>query len=252
MNAIPRVRAYDSQSAAYHDAFQVFLACTDQKRNARRWLDALVERLPQRRAFIDAGAGNGQVTAWYADKFGHTIAIEPSPTLSADLRRTCPSAHVLPVTILDAQPKLSADLILCAHVLYYIDRGEWLPALERLASWLSREGVLVVALQNHETDCMKLLESFHGQRFDLSAAAREFSERYGMDYDTELQLVPSLVIPPDAAAAYTVAEFMLNLLPMRDPPPRSALEEYLAAHSQSAEGVICLSCHQDFLVVRRK
>ncbi len=252
MNESPRVRAYDSQSTAYHDAFQVFLACTDQKRNARRWLDALVEMLPGRGVFIDAGAGNGQVTAWYADKFERTIAIEPSPTLGADLRRNCPTAQVLPMTILDAQPGPEADLVLCSHVLYYLDRSEWLPTLERLASWLSRDGALVVALQNHETDCMKLVNAFHGRRFDLSALSREFAAKHSADFSADLQHVPSQVMPQDEAAAYTVAEFMLNLLPMRDPPARRALEEYLATHFKSPEGVFRFSCHQEFLLVRRK
>ena len=92
MNDVARVRVYDSQSVASHQAFQVFLEHTDQKVNARRWLDALVQTLPVRRAFLDAGAGNGQVTAWFLEQFERTIAIEPSPSLSAELRRTCPGA----------------------------------------------------------------------------------------------------------------------------------------------------------------
>ena len=46
MTDVLKVRSYDSQSVAYHDAFQVFLACTDQKINARRWLEQLVQKLP--------------------------------------------------------------------------------------------------------------------------------------------------------------------------------------------------------------
>ena len=63
MTDVARVRVFDSQSVAYHEAFQVFLAHTDQKLNARHWLDGLVQGLATRRLFIDAGAGNGQVTA---------------------------------------------------------------------------------------------------------------------------------------------------------------------------------------------
>src|SRR5262245_31401939 len=115
MNQIERVRAYDSASEAYHQAFQVFLDHTDQKANARRWLDSLVHSLPVRRVLVDAGAGNGKVTAWFLDQFEHTIAIEPSPSLCADLRQSCPSAEVLPLTILEAQPGVPGDLILCSH-----------------------------------------------------------------------------------------------------------------------------------------
>lgn len=251
MTDVSKVRSYDSQSVAYHDAFAVFLACTDQKINARRWLDQLVETLPERRVFIDAGAGNGQVTAWFTDRFQRTIAIEPSPSLNADLRQSCPKADVLPMKLLEARPGAQGDLILCSHVLYYLERSDWLPTLTRLAEWLSPQGALAVVVQNHETDCMKMLDQFRGQRFNLSALAEEFSEKHGQRYAVERQLVPAHVTAPDLSAAYTIAEFMLNLLPMPEPPARRALEEYVQSNFALPSGGFRFSCHQDFLLVRR-
>jgi FkbM family methyltransferase len=251
MSDVSKVRSYDSQSVAYHDAFAVFLACTDQKTNARRWLDGLVETLPERRVFIDAGAGNGQVTAWFTDRFQRTIAIEPSPSLNADLRQSCPTAEVLPMKLLEARPGAQGDLILCSHVLYYLERSEWLPTLTRLAEWLSPQGALAVVVQNHETDCMKMLDLFRGQRFNLSVLAEEFSDKYGKRYVVERQLVPAHVTAPDLSAAYTIAEFMLNLLPMPEPPARRALEQYVQSNFALPGGGFRFSCHQDFLLVRR-
>jgi len=250
MNDDARVRAYDSQSVAYHQAFQVFLDHTDQKVNARRWLDGLVQTLPARQVFLDAGAGNGQVTAWFLDQFERTIAIEPNPSLNSDLRRTCPSAEVLPVGILEAQPGDHADLILCSHVLYYIARSEWRATVARMASWLTPRGALVIVLQNHETDCMRMLDAFLGQRFDLAALAQEFEEEHGQQYRVERQLVSAHVTTPDLASAYLIAEFMLNLLPMPNPPARSALEEYVGKHF-AGPGGFRFSCHQEFLVIRQ-
>jgi hypothetical protein len=43
MKDVSRVRVYDSQSVAYHRAFQAILDHTDQKVTARRWLDGLVQ-----------------------------------------------------------------------------------------------------------------------------------------------------------------------------------------------------------------
>lgn len=250
MQDVARVRVYDSQSVAYHQAFQVFLAHTDQKVNARRWLEGLVRTLPARRAFLDAGAGNGQVTVWFLDQFERTIAIEPSPPLSAELRRACPGAQVLPVKILEAQPALQGDLILCSHVLYYIERSAWRANVARMASWLAPGGVLVIVLQNHETDCMRMLEAFLGQRFDLAALAQELVQEHGQQYRVERHLVPAHVTAPDLASAYVIAEFMLNLMPMPNPPEKCALEEYLRAHFAGPKGGFRFSCHQDFLLVR--
>jgi SAM-dependent methyltransferase len=246
----PKVRVYDSQSEAYHEAFQVFLEHTDQKANARHRLIALVPALPQRRVFLDVGAGNGQVTAWLLDRFDQTIAIEPSSSLSADLRRTCPAAKVLAVPILEARPDVLADLVLCSHVLYYIERSEWGSTLAQMASWLSPEGTLVVVLQNHETDCMRMLEAFGGQRFDLTGLGQEFESDHGRQYRVERETVAAHVTTADFASAYVIAEFMLNLLPMSEPPLRQRLEEYVRTHFGRAAGGYRFSCHQDFLLVR--
>jgi SAM-dependent methyltransferase len=252
MTDVSRVCVYDSQSEAYHTAFQVFLDHTDQKVNARRWLDGLVQRLAQQHVFIDAGAGNGQVTAWFVDRFDRTIAIEPSPSLNADLRQTCPRAEVLRIKILEAQPAVPGDLILCSHVLYYIARDQWPAHAARMASWLAPGGVLVIVLQNHETDCMRMLDTFLGQRFDLAALAQGFQEAHGHRCLVERQLVPAHVTTPDLASAYTIAEFMLNLLPMPNPPARVALEEHIRSHFATPGGGFRFSCHQDFLTIRQR
>jgi trans-aconitate methyltransferase len=250
MTDVARVRVFDSQGVAYHEAFQVFLAHTDQKVNARRWLDGLVQRLTNRRVFIDAGAGNGQVTAWFLDQFERTIAIEPSPSLSSELRQTCPRAEVLAVPILDARPAVLGDLVLCSHVLYYIERGAWLAHTDRMASWLAPGGVLVIALQNHETDCMRILEQFHGQSFSLAALAGEFEKEHGGRFRVQRELVPAHVTAPDLATAYVIAEFMLNLLPLPNPPAKEAVEAYVCDHFRDRGNGFRFSCHQDFLTIR--
>jgi SAM-dependent methyltransferase len=244
------VAVYDSQSSAYHRAFQVFLDHTDQKAKAREWLDRLVEGLPSRQVFIDAGAGNGKVTAWYLDRFQRTIAVEPNPSLCAELRRTCSTAEVVPEAIMHSQPAASGDLVLCSHVFYYIDRARWMPDLEKLTSWLSPDGVLVVVLQNHRTDCMRMLEHFHGERFSLRELADSFRTAWGNRYHVDLETVPAQVVTADPASAYTVAEFMLNLLPMPRPPARRALEDYVWTQAADPDGGFRFSCDQDFLSIR--
>lgn len=127
--------------------------------------------LPARRVFIDAGAGNGKVTAWFVEAFERTIAIEPNPHLRADFGCRGPSVEVLPDTILGATPSRPGDLVLCSHVLYYIEGDAWMEHVDRMTSWLAADGVLVAAIQNQDTDCMRMLDHFYGLRFDLRALA---------------------------------------------------------------------------------
>jgi hypothetical protein len=52
------IAVYDSLTPEYHRAFEIFLNHTDQKLKAQQWLNDLVDRLPCKDIFIDAGAGN--------------------------------------------------------------------------------------------------------------------------------------------------------------------------------------------------
>jgi Methyltransferase domain len=244
------VNVYDSQTSEYHQAFQVFLDHTDQKAKVQQWLNRLVKTLPTRRVFIDVGAGNGKVTSWFIDSFDQTIAIEPNESLRAELKKNCPQIEVLPERILDAEIAASGDLVLCSHLLYHIDGAEWMVNLERLASWLSLKGVLVVVLQHHESECMQMLQHFFDRRFDLTALARTFQDEKGDRYEVTIETVPAHVTTLDFDSAYTIAEFMLNALPMSNPPARSDLEEYVRRCFTCQAGGFRFSCDQDFLQIR--
>ena len=113
-----RARIFGSHGEAYEQAFQIFLDHTDQKRNARRWLQQVVECLPARKVFIDAGAGNGEVTRTFAGAFERTIAIEPNVHLLKQLQRAVPVAEAIGQSIMTAQPAAQGDLVLCSHTLY--------------------------------------------------------------------------------------------------------------------------------------
>lgn len=249
MTTIQRICAFDSSSPDYHKAFQVFLDHTDQKAKAREWLGRLVAALPSKETFIDAGAGNGKVTAWFMGQFKRTIAAEPNPSLRAELARACPRAQVLDQTILEAPVPAKGDFVLASHVFYYIPESEWLANLERLVSWLAPQGALVVILQNHQSDCMRMLRHFLGRSFDLQKLAAAFEEKHAENYQVSMDSVPCHVTTDDEDSAYQVAEFMLNLLPLKEPPPAAEVREYIQSHFVSG-GRWRFSCTQDFLQVR--
>jgi hypothetical protein len=247
-----RIRVFDSQGEDYKRAFQVFLDHTDQKRNAKRLLQGMVDDLPARKVFIDAGAGNGELTRAFAGSFDHTIAIEPNTHLLTHLQRALPQAEAIGTSILSTNPKVQGDFVLCSHTLYSIPAEEWLSHLERLVSWMSPTGVTVVVLQNRATACMTMLEHFFGHRFDLGALADTFRAKHGDRYDITTILDPAHVETSESKAAYIVAEFMLNLLPINQPPARRDLEAYVASHFSNSDGTHRLSVHQDFLQIRAR
>jgi SAM-dependent methyltransferase len=245
------LNVYDSQCEEYSRAFGVFLAHTDQKAKAAAWLEQEVKGLANRDVFIDAGAGTGQLTGWLAPQFRKTIAIEPNPSFREGLQKSCPGVELLPVPIVQARPSSQADFVLCSHVFYHIDRTHWAENLRHLATWLRPSGVLAVALLSHETDCMRMLHHFTGDQFDLGALARPFANETQGRFDVRTETVEAHIQTDSLEAAYIIAEFLLNDLPLPHPPRRVELERYIRTHFQN-NGHYRLSCHQDFLRICRR
>lgn len=246
-----RVSRFDSITPEYTRAFQTFLSHTDQKENALAWLDREIGSLPQRRTAIDAGAGTGKLTAWIADRFESVVAIEPNPSLGEAFRTACPAVPLLPETILAADPRVAADFVLCSHVFYYIPFGEWEETVRRLIGWLGPGGVVAIAIQNPDTDCMRMVGHFIGERLDLNRLAGFVKSECGSEYDVRLETVEAHIRTDDFETACAVAEFILNVLPMQDPPLWAALEQYVATHFATDAGSFMYSCHQDFLRIER-
>ena len=246
------IQSFDSQGERYKRAFQIFLDHTDQKRNAKRWLQQVVDTLPIRDVFIDVGAGNGELTRAFADAFTRTVAIEPNVYLLNQLQEVIPHAQAIGEPILKAKPAVKGDLILCSHILYYIPPEEWLAHLECLVSWMSPTGVVVIILQNRETGCMNMVHHFLGHRFELRQVANKFQHKYRDQYEIITTLDPAHVETPDFSSAYAVAEFMLNLLPLRDPPRRHDVETYIRTHFAGVDGCYRIPVHQDFVQIRAR
>jgi hypothetical protein len=245
------LNVYDSQSDESSRAFGVFLGHTDQMAKAAAWLEQEVNGLANRGVFIDAGARNGQLTSRLAPRFRKTIAIEPSPFFREGLHQSCPGAELLPVPIAQARPNAQADFVLCSHVFYHIDRTLWAEILHHLASWLRPEGILAVALLNHETDSMRMLHHLTGKEFDLVSLGRAFANDAQGQFDVRTETVEAHIHTDSFEAAYIIAEFFLNESSLSRPPLRAKLEQYIRAHFHS-DGHYRFSCHQDFLRIHRR
>ena len=246
------VRVFDSQGEAYKQAFKIFLDHTDQKRNAKRWLQQVVDRLPRRNVLIDAGAGNGEVTRTLAPAFQRTIAIEPNLHLLKQLEEAVPAAEAIGRSIMSAQPPAQGDLVLCSHTLYYIPAQEWLAHLERLVSWMSPTGVTIVVLQHRESGCMNMVHHFFGHRFELRRIAELFRMKHGDRYEVATTLDPAEVVTPNLTTTYAVAEFMLNLLTMEHAPAKRDVEAYIQTHFACPTTGYRIPVDQDFLEIRPK
>ena len=246
------IRMFDSQGQDYKQAFQIFLDHTNQKRNARTWLERVVKELPNRRAFIDAGAGNGEMAKTFAGSFTRTIAIEPNTYLLNQLLQALPAVEAIDRPIMEAQPTAQGDFVLCSHTLYYIPAKDWLAHIERLVFWMAPGGVTVLVLQHRESGCMNMLHHFFGHRFELRQTMDRFCAKHGDRYEVTMTMDPAHVETPDLAKTNAVAEFMLNLLDLNNPPTKRDVERYLKTHFAQPNGSFRIPVNQDFVEIRHR
>jgi 2-polyprenyl-3-methyl-5-hydroxy-6-metoxy-1,4-benzoquinol methylase len=251
MTGHSHVRSFASNSLEYHRAFKTFLAHTDQKDKALAWLKREVETLGNRAVMIDAGAGSGKLTSWFEPYFGQVIAIEPNPSLAAELRDSCATADVLASTIAEASPSKAADFVLCSHVFYHIPEAAWESNLRALMGWLAPGGVMAIALQNPRTDCMEMVRQFIGGQFDLGHLCRVAGSVPG-DHEARLETVPAHIETADLGTACEIAEFVLNVLPMPSSPRWTDLERYVEERFKQPGGRYRFSCDQDFLRIAKR
>jgi protein-L-isoaspartate O-methyltransferase len=235
----------------YARAFEIFLSHTDQKTKALGWLTGMVKGIQSHGLFVDAGAGDGFITAPLAKLFDRTIAIEPNSTLRAELARRCPQAEIVEAAIGDARIASPADFVLCSHVLYHIPQNDWTDTLERLTSWLGAHGAAVVLLANTNAGAIALVRDFFGKNIDLAPAAQEFSARHD-DFEILMHTLNCEVVVNDFDSACTLTRFFLSDYPdWGRTVTRRRVEEYVREHFTDSRGYH-LSCDQDVLLLRRR
>jgi hypothetical protein len=144
-----------------------------------------------------------------------------------------------------------ADCVVCSHVFYYIPRAAWDENAARLVSWLKPGGWLAICLQNPNTDCMKMVHHFIGDRLDLTTLMQVPDLQDRSRFNVAIDTVPASIKTTSLQSACEAAEFVLNVLPMSAPPRWSDLERYVSEKFQRSDDTFEFSCNQDFLHVTR-
>ncbi|WP_439675561.1 class I SAM-dependent methyltransferase [Embleya sp. MST-111070] len=246
------IRVLDVTTDDYRRAFELFLAGSDEKAVTHAHLLALVEQLPRHAVFLDIGAGSGATTRYLGRRFERTIAIEPSKYMRDALRLAYPEAEVLSDPVETAEPPALADFALCSHMFYFLPESQYLPTVRRMLRWVRPGGELVLALQNPDNECMRLVRHFFDIRFDLAPTASALQAGHeDLVESCTLETVPVRFHSDNLADTLAVAEFMANVpdLAQRETrPTQKALEQYVLEHFADPTGTGFTVAHDHDIV----
>ena len=248
------IRVFRSHDEYYDRVFTLFIQSTDQKQQAAAWLRDYLSRFPTNGLAIDAGAGNGILTRHLADHFAEVLAVEPNPSLLAELVASGANVRILPETIEAARlDEGQAELVFCSHVLYYVPRPAWDDLVRRMLSWIQPGGTLVVVLQAEDTDCMNFYKALRGHGFPIT----EFMNGMAQQPDVaSVHLVrqPSRIACASDEELIMILEFLANLTPFAEGeriPSQDELHRLAkTVGRQEANGTV-LSCDQLFCILTK-
>jgi SAM-dependent methyltransferase len=144
-------------------------------------------------AVLDVGAGTGRYARFLSPLVARVVAVEPSPSMQRELKRTLADERCANVTVVpDAWPVAvapRADVVLCAHVVYCVDElAEFLEALDRSAA---RICVLICGVRPPNAVLAPVWEAVHGEpRKTLPGALEIFNLLHQLEIPAGMEILP--------------------------------------------------------------
>jgi SAM-dependent methyltransferase len=197
--------------------------------------DLILARIEPGDSVLDVGAGSGRYSIPIAARAREVIAVEPSPgmgeTLSAEAgKRGIANIRLVPSGWLDADAP-AADVVLCAHVLYFTPDVE--PFVRKLDVHARRTCLIVLRVDQMQANLAGLFEEIWGEP---QAPEPSFIDLYNVLYQTGIAAEVSIRRGgggPSRFATLDDAEAMATrVLSPPDEAARAKIRPYLEAHLQ--------------------
>jgi 2-polyprenyl-3-methyl-5-hydroxy-6-metoxy-1,4-benzoquinol methylase len=129
------------------------------------FLHRLQQAVTPQTSVLDVGAGTGRLTIALATQAKEVIAVEPNATMLDYIRRDASEQHLSNVSYLqttwqDAPDTLSADIVICSHVLYPIK--DIVPFLTKLQAATRDACYLYMRATPVDAQTSHIWHHFHG------------------------------------------------------------------------------------------
>jgi hypothetical protein len=202
------MKRYQWDSPEYAEAFAALLRSLGSRGHLYSMLRSLLVDVPSDAVAIDWGAGSGDLTRILLERVPTVYAIEPSPKQRERLAASCPAAHILDGTIMNADPPGQASVAVLCHVLYHIPDHQWGAHVIRAANFLGPKGVLLVVLKDPDSGCNQMLEHFGAPPFDLFTGLSRVLRRH-KEFDFSFSHSPHILTTTSWEDTLQIARFMM-------------------------------------------
>lgn len=144
-----------------------FIASTNERKLIFKKLSMCVLPNIKKGAFLDIGAGDGELARLLSPLFDESWVLEPNKIIGKKLRKAKCFNKVLIRPFEKFYTPKRFDLILCSHVLYYFPVAKWMDVVKSMARLLAKGGILVIVLITNRGHQFEFMESFRSENFNF-------------------------------------------------------------------------------------
>jgi len=234
--------------AEYQRQLALFVRCSTEKGIELVKVGEVIAGIRHRRRFLDIGAGGGDLTIPISQSFAETSVVEPNEKQAAFFKRRCPHFTVYN----DFWEKVDLgskrfDFILCSHVLYYIEEGKWLTAIDRMYTHLEDGGCIAIVLQSPIGQVADFFNEFTRYDVNILELWHDLIQRYGDDV-IEVRYFMNEIYTESLEDMVTIGLFLL--LDQRFKQFESEIRQYFETHHKVAGGY-CFTQDEILLVAKK-
>ena len=246
--AIPDISVELAEEVEYQRQLALFARSSTEKGIELVKIGEIIAGLPHKRYFLDIGAGGGDLTIPISQSFNETTVVEPNGRQASFLTRRCPHFTVYN----DVWEKLDLgsmryDLILCSHVLYYIDESHWLTTIEKMYAHLEDGGRIAIVLQSPIGEVANFFNLFHHYDVNIIVLWRDLTTRYGDD-TIEVRYFMNEIRTESLDDMVTIGLFLL--IDQRFREYKDKIRQYFLTHHKKEDGYRMLQ--DEILLVIKK
>ncbi|MBI5929041.1 MAG: class I SAM-dependent methyltransferase [Chloroflexi bacterium] len=207
-----------SEDQLFRDEFEVLSVGSDEYAfTVPTVINTVIKPLPQRDAYLDIGAGHGNLTRHFSKLFKHTVIVEPNAVLFDELLDWAKGNGVSmsgQVSAWTPDVKIDGefDFAVMSHVLYYVDADKRRDFVKRAFDLLRPGGRLVlITVADRGSEIAKLYQTFftpeYYQQIPFADEVYELVQKWG--YKATNIPFHSDIRTPSKPGMFDVMDFLL-------------------------------------------
>lgn len=254
---LPKIFGETLNEAHYSKTFNLLVNSTDETRLcAQFFFHQILPKLTERNNMLDVGAGDGKLIKLIGSQFNHITAIDDNleiiNTLNVNKKIARKRAQLIKIhaSILDANlPNNYYNLVTLSHLLYYIERSQWLKIIQQVYNATKPGGIIMIVLSGDDLGKKHLLEYFGGQPLNIDSFTQECISYFGSS-NIELFASTGKLAAADITAMLHISGFLLR--DAKTIASKKDLSKYLNQYCKKTENYFELTSQQKFILVHKR